>query len=80
MASTPEPHESLADYLRRLRTASQMSQKELANRANIHLQSLGKIERGKTTRLNHKTLRGLAYALCGLFFQLRQENLQRVPF
>ena len=63
MASTPEPHESLADYLRRLRTASQMSQKELANRANIHLQSLGKIERGKTTRLNHKTLRGLAYAL-----------------
>lgn len=63
MANPPEPHESLSDYIRRLRLEQKMSQKELALKANIHLQSLGKIERGQTTRLNQKTTRGLAYAL-----------------
>jgi len=35
----------------------------LATKADVHIQSLGKIERGKTTKLNHKTMCGLAYAL-----------------
>ena len=63
MTSPPEPNESLASYIRRLRISTSLTQNELANRARIHLQSLGKIETGKTTRLNQKTLRGLAYAL-----------------
>jgi DNA-binding XRE family transcriptional regulator len=40
-----------------------MSQSELALKAGIHLQSLGKIERGMTTKLNSKSQRGLAIAL-----------------
>jgi hypothetical protein len=35
----------------------------LAHKAGIHIQSLGKIERGKTTKLNTKSQRGLAIAL-----------------
>lgn len=63
MASPPEPNESLASYIRRLRLSASLSQKELAVQARMHLQSLGKIETGKTRRLNQKTQRGLAYAL-----------------
>lgn len=63
MVNVPTTGESIADYVRRLRTGLGLTQKELAKRANIHIHSLGKIERGLTTRLNQKTLRGLAYAL-----------------
>lgn len=40
-----------------------LSQKEVAAKAQIHVQSLGKIERGQTNTIHHKTLNGLAYAL-----------------
>lgn len=59
----PTPEESLAQYLRRLRQQRGLSQKEVVAKAGIHLQSLGKIERGRTVKLNHKTRSGLAYAL-----------------
>jgi DNA-binding XRE family transcriptional regulator len=63
MANAPIPGESLADYIRRLRVGQRLNQKELATKAGIHLQSLGKMERGKTAKLNRKTKNGLAYAL-----------------
>jgi hypothetical protein len=40
-----------------------LSQKELAEKAGIHSQSVGKIERGQTTRLKQKPKNGLALAL-----------------
>lgn len=40
-----------------------MTQFDLAIAAGIHSRSIGKIERGLTTRLNRKTLRGLAGGL-----------------
>ncbi|MBW4692631.1 MAG: helix-turn-helix domain-containing protein [Lyngbya sp. HA4199-MV5] len=61
--AAPDPQESLADYVRRVRTALGLSQKELAERAGIHLQSVGKIERGQTTRLKQQPKSGLAHAL-----------------
>uniref|UniRef100_B8HMV9 Transcriptional regulator, XRE family n=1 Tax=Cyanothece sp. (strain PCC 7425 / ATCC 29141) TaxID=395961 RepID=B8HMV9_CYAP4 len=62
-ANAPNPDETLAQYIRRIRLSLGLSQKEVADKAGIHLQSLGKIERGHTTRLNQKPKRGLAYAL-----------------
>ena len=62
-APASNPQESLADYVRRVRTELGMSQKELAERAGVHLQSVGKIERGQTTRLKQKPKSGLASAL-----------------
>lgn len=59
----PQPQESLAAYIRRVRTGMGLSQRELAEGAGIHLQSIGKLERGKTSKLNRKTHSGLAYAL-----------------
>jgi DNA-binding XRE family transcriptional regulator len=59
----PQPRESLAAYVLRVRKALKLTQFELANAAGIHLVSLGKIERGLTTKLNHKTIRGLAVGL-----------------
>lgn len=59
----PNPGESLAEYVRRLRLGQGLNQKELAAKADVHLQSIGKIERGKTTKLNQKTKNGLACAL-----------------
>lgn len=59
----PAPDETLANYIRRIRVSLGLSQKELADKAGIHLQSLGKMERDKTTRFNRKTQNGLAYAL-----------------
>lgn len=59
----PQPQESLDHYIKRLRTQLKMSQQQLSNAAGIHLQSLGKLERGQTTRLNQKTKKGLAIAL-----------------
>lgn len=61
--SLPHADESLAEYLRRLRVRLGLTQKEVAFKANIHAQSLGKLERGKTHSLNHKTRQGLACAL-----------------
>ena len=53
----------MADYIHRLRKQLGLSQQQVALKAGIHPQSLGKLERGKTSRLNRKTQRGLAYAL-----------------
>ncbi|XGV97335.1 MAG: zinc ribbon domain-containing protein [Leptolyngbya sp. BL-A-14] len=59
----PTPEETLANYVRRVRTSLGLSQKELAERAGLHLQSVGKIERGQTTRLKQTPKSGLAHAL-----------------
>lgn len=59
----PKPGESIAEYVRRLRDGLGMTQKQVALKADLHVQSLGKLERGKTTKLNRKTINGLAYAL-----------------
>lgn len=59
----PQPGETLDGYIRRLRISASISQQQLATAAGIHLQSLGKLERGKTARLNQKTQTGLAAAL-----------------
>lgn len=61
--TTPNPDETLANYVRRVRVSLGMSQKELAEKARIHLQSVGKIERGQTTRLKQVPKSGLAHAL-----------------
>ena len=53
MDNTPQPQESLAEYVKRIRISLSLSQTELALKAGIHLQSLGKIERGMTTKLNN---------------------------
>ncbi|WP_026734968.1 double zinc ribbon domain-containing protein [Fischerella sp. PCC 9605] len=75
MPTSPAPtlQESLADYVKRIRMDLQMSQLELAAASGIHPHSLGKIERGKTTRLNRKTLQGLAMAL-----SIPQEYLEAI--
>ena len=59
----PKPGESIAEYVRRLRDGLGLTQKQVALKADLHVQSLGKLERGKTTKLNRKTINGLAYAL-----------------
>ena len=59
----PRPQESLAEYLVRIRKSYGMTQFELADAAGVHSRSIGKIERGITTKLNRKTLHGLAIAL-----------------
>lgn len=69
----PNPDETLAEYVWRLRTALGMSQAELAQKAGMHLQSIGKIEAGKTTRLNSKSSAGLSRAL-----QVLEEYLDAV--
>jgi transcriptional regulator with XRE-family HTH domain/ribosomal protein S27AE len=63
MNREPQPQESLAAYIRRIRTQMGLSQRELAEGAGIHLQSIGKLERGKTSKLNRKTQSALACAL-----------------
>lgn len=69
----PKLGESLALYVRRVRTELRMSQVQVVEQAGIHLQSLGKIEAGKTSRLAAKTKTGLARAL-----QVPQEYLEAV--
>lgn len=59
----PKAQESLADYVNRQREALGLSRQSVAQKAGIHLQSLGKIERGQTKTLNRRTLSGLALAL-----------------
>ncbi|WP_313937795.1 helix-turn-helix domain-containing protein [Anabaena azotica] len=65
MDNTPQSQESLAEYVKRIRNALGLSQTELANIAGIHIQSLGKIERGLTTKLNTKSHRGERDRLTG---------------
>ncbi|MBE9193782.1 zinc ribbon domain-containing protein [Synechocystis sp. LEGE 06083] len=59
----PKNQESLADYVTRQRETLGLSRQMVAQKAEIHLQSLGKIERGQTCSLNRRTLSGLAIAL-----------------
>lgn len=61
-SSAPIADETLAQYVRRRRTSLGLTQKDLATQTSIHVQSLGKIERGKTTQLNRHTRAGLANA------------------
>jgi transcriptional regulator with XRE-family HTH domain len=61
-SSVPVANEPLAQYVRRQRTILGLTQKDLAAQTGIHVQSLGKIERGKTTQLNRHTRSGLADA------------------
>jgi DNA-binding XRE family transcriptional regulator len=63
LSKAPKPQETLANYIKRLREEARLSQRELAEAAGLHLQSLGKLERGKTSRLNQKTKQGLELAL-----------------
>jgi transcriptional regulator with XRE-family HTH domain len=60
---TPKPGESLAAYVVRIRKELNLTQFELASNAGLHERSVGKIERGLTTKLNRKTLQGLAVGL-----------------
>lgn len=59
---TPKSGESLADYVLRLRKSLNLTQLQLADAAGIHSRSLGKVERGLTVKLSHKSLIGLASA------------------
>lgn len=59
----PKAQESLADYVNRQRLSLGLSRVALAERAGIHKQSLGKIERGQTLTLNRRTLSSLSLAL-----------------
>lgn len=69
----PQANETLAKYVQRLRRSLGLSQREVALKADIHPQSLGKLERGKTNCLNRSTQRGLAYAL-----QIPEDYLEAV--
>ena len=69
----PQADEPLAHYVQRLRRSHGLSQREAALKAGLHPQSLGKLERGKTNRLNHNTQKGLAYAL-----QIPEDYLEAV--
>ena len=61
--TAPKPDESLAVYVHRLRNHLGLSQQEVAAKAGLHAQSIGKLERGHTHGLKRKTQQGLAYAL-----------------
>jgi DNA-binding XRE family transcriptional regulator len=60
---TPKSGESLANYVVRIRKELNLTQFELAEAASLHSRSVGKIERGITTKLSKKTLQGLAVGL-----------------
>ena len=59
----PEDGETLAAYTKRCRIFFKLTQSEMAEKIKINTQSLGKIESGKTQRLNRKTKTGLAKTL-----------------
>lgn len=59
----PQPQESLQAYVRRLRLQRQFSQAQLSQAAGVHRQTIGKIESGRTQRLNQRARTGLALAL-----------------
>jgi|GEM_PF-4801466 len=54
----PQPEETLAQYVVRLRNRSKLSQIQVSQAAGIHRQSLGKIENGQTLRLNYPAASG----------------------
>jgi DNA-binding XRE family transcriptional regulator len=60
---SPNSGETLAAYVKRIRLFLGLNQRELAAIAKIHLQSLGKIERGLTAKLSSHSKAGLASAL-----------------
>lgn len=62
-SKSPNANETVGDYVKRMRLMLGLNQKELAAIAGIHLQSVGKIERGLTTKLNSHSKSGLANAL-----------------
>jgi DNA-binding XRE family transcriptional regulator/predicted nucleic acid-binding Zn ribbon protein len=62
-SNSPNADESLGDYVKRLRSSLGLTQQELADSAGIHLQSVGKIERGRTVKLNSRSKTSLAVAL-----------------
>jgi len=47
---SPNASETLGSYVKRIRLSLGLNQREFATIAGIHLQSLGKIERGLTTK------------------------------
>ena len=62
-APAPHPQESLRDYVCRLRQQRGWTQAQLAAAAGVHRQTIGKIEKGQTHRLNQRARKGLAFAL-----------------
>jgi transcriptional regulator with XRE-family HTH domain len=58
----PKGMKPLADYVHRLRVKQNLTQKELSLKAQIHIQTIRKIEGGQTSRLNQKAKSGLASA------------------
>ena len=53
-SKSPNANETVGDYVKRMRLMLGLNQKELAAIAGIHLQSVGKIERGLTTKLSSR--------------------------
>ena len=62
-SNSPHADESLGDYVKRLRSSLGLTQRQLADSAGIHLQSVGKIERGRTVKLNSRSKTAIAAAL-----------------
>jgi DNA-binding XRE family transcriptional regulator len=62
-STLPKGEEGLANYVQRLRSQLSLTQKELSLKAQIHIQTIRKIEGGQTNRLNQKVKNGLASAL-----------------
>ena len=62
-AALPQPDESLQDYVRRQRQQRGWTQSQLSAAAGVHRQTIGKIEKGQSQRLNSRVRRSLALAL-----------------
>jgi DNA-binding XRE family transcriptional regulator len=60
---SPNSDKTLGGYIKRIRLSLGLNQRELAAMATIHLQSLGKIERGLTAKLSSHSKTGLTSAL-----------------
>jgi len=60
---SPISNETLATYVKRIRLSLGLNQRELAAISAIHLQSLGKIERGLTAKLSSHRKPAMASAL-----------------
>jgi DNA-binding XRE family transcriptional regulator len=59
----PNPAEPLGSYIQRVRSELGITQAELGLKAGVHVQTIRKIESGRTSRLNEKAKSGLAAAL-----------------
>lgn len=60
---SPNASETLGSYVKRIRLSLGLNQRELATIAGLYLQSLGKTERGLTTKFSSRSKNGLASAL-----------------